>query len=57
MNLSLCSNVLTERIGQEEFDRIRPLSYKDTDIFMLCFAVDNERSIKNITSKVCYFSI
>jgi len=42
---------LWDTAGQEEFDRIRPLSYKDTDIFLLCFAVDNERSIKNITSK------
>ncbi|EAL44116.1 Rho family GTPase [Entamoeba histolytica HM-1:IMSS-B] len=42
---------LWDTAGQEEFDRIRPLSYKDTDIFLLCFAVDNDRSIKNITSK------
>ncbi|ELP84242.1 Rho GTPase, putative [Entamoeba invadens IP1] len=42
---------LWDTAGQEEFDRIRPLSYKDTDVFILCFAVDNDRSIKNLTSK------
>ena len=42
---------LWDTAGQEEFDRIRPLSYKDTDIFILCFAVNNHRSITNINSK------
>ena len=42
---------LWDTAGQEDFDRIRPLSYKDTDIFILCFAVNNHRSITNISSK------
>ena len=42
---------LWDTAGQEEFDRIRPLSYKDTHIFLLCFAVDNDRSLENISSK------
>jgi Rho family protein len=34
--------------GQEEFDRLRTLSYADTDVVMLCFAIDNRDSLENI---------
>lgn len=27
-------------VGQEDYDRLRPLSYPRTDIFLLCFAID-----------------
>ena len=36
--------------GQEGYDRLRPLSYPHTDIFLLCFAVDNTDSMQNIES-------
>ena len=32
--------------GQEGYDRLRPLSYPHTDIFLLCFAVDNIDSLR-----------
>ena len=34
--------------GQEGYDRLRPLSYPHTDIFLLCFAVDNIDSLRVI---------
>lgn len=37
--------------GQEEFDRIRSLSYKDTHVIMICFSVDNKDSLENIPNR------
>nr|KAG5708473.1 hypothetical protein BaRGS_026200 [Batillaria attramentaria] len=34
--------------GGEDYYRLRPLSYPDTDIFLLCFAVDNLRAFENV---------
>ena len=36
---------------QEDYDRLRPLSYPQTDVFLLAFSVDNPASLANITSK------
>ncbi|KAG8958706.1 Rho GTPase [Tulasnella sp. 419] len=37
--------------GQEEFDRLRSLSYAETHVVMLCFSVDNPTSLENIEGK------
>ena len=37
--------------GQEEFDRLRPLSYREADVFMLCFDITNKTSLGNIETK------
>ncbi|CEJ01808.1 Putative GTP-binding protein rho3 [Rhizopus microsporus] len=37
--------------GQEEFDRIRSLSYSDTHVIMICFSVDNKDSLENIPNR------
>ena len=33
---------LWDTAGQEEFDRLRPLSYPDTDVVLIAFAVDSQ---------------
>lgn len=38
--------------GQEEFDRLRSLSYAETHVIMICFSVDNPISLENVESKV-----
>jgi len=42
---------LWDTAGQEEFDRLRSLSYDDTHAILLCFSVDSKDSLENIESK------
>ncbi|KAK3691010.1 Rho GTPase [Vermiconidia calcicola] len=42
---------LWDTAGQEEFDRLRSLSYDDTHAIMLCFSVDSPDSLENVESK------
>lgn len=44
------SNINTFK-GQEEFDRLRSLSYADTHVIMICFSVDSRGSLENVQSK------
>ncbi|KAI0372780.1 hypothetical protein BV20DRAFT_1119750 [Pilatotrama ljubarskyi] len=43
---------LWDTAGQEEFDRLRSLSYAETHVIMLCFSVDNPTSLENVEAKV-----
>lgn len=42
---------LWDTAGQEEFDRLRSLSYSDTHCIMLCFSIDLPDSLENVQSK------
>ncbi|GCE98420.1 Rho GTPase [Zygosaccharomyces mellis] len=42
---------LWDTAGQEEFDRLRSLSYSDTDVIMLCFSLDSRDSLMNVQHK------
>ena len=42
---------LWDTAGQEEFDRLRSLSYSDTHCIMLCFSVDSRDSLENVKNK------
>ena len=42
---------LWDTAGQEDYDRLRPLSYPDTDVVLMCFSVDNSDSFENIPEK------
>ena len=38
--------------GQEDYDRLRPLSYPQTDVFLVCFSVVAPASFENVKEKV-----
>ncbi|KAG2383179.1 hypothetical protein C9374_004516 [Naegleria lovaniensis] len=42
---------LWDTAGQEEYDRLRPLSYPGTQVFLICFSTVDETSYANIRTK------
>ncbi|OAP57054.1 GTP-binding protein rhoC [Fonsecaea erecta] len=42
---------LWDTAGQEEYDRLRPLSYPETDLLFVCFAIDCPNSLENVMDK------
>lgn len=48
---SLVNLALWDTAGEEEYSRMRPLSYPGTDVFMICYSIDNPASLDNIRSK------
>lgn len=42
---------LWDTAGQEDYDRIRPLSYPNTDVFLVCFSVISPASYENVRQK------
>ncbi|SCV03612.1 LANO_0G05182g1_1 [Lachancea nothofagi CBS 11611] len=39
---------LWDTAGQEEYNRLRPLSYTNVDLLMVCYSVDNRISLHNV---------
>jgi len=42
---------LWDTAGQEDYDRLRPLSYPQTDVFLICFSIISPHSFENVKSK------
>ncbi len=43
---------LWDTAGQEEYERLRPLSYSKAHVILIAFSVDTPDSLDNVTSKV-----
>jgi Ras family len=39
-------------IGQEDYNRLRPLSYRGADVFLLAFSLISKASYENVSKKV-----
>ncbi|KAI8378721.1 GTPase rho protein [Choanephora cucurbitarum] len=39
---------LWDTAGQEDYDRLRPLCYPETDVILVCFAIDQVQSFMNV---------
>uniref|UniRef100_T1INH2 Uncharacterized protein n=1 Tax=Strigamia maritima TaxID=126957 RepID=T1INH2_STRMM len=42
---------LWDTAGQEAYDQLRPLSYPDTDVILICLSIDNPDNLENIRDK------
>ena len=47
----LLISLLFSPLGQEDYDRLRPLSYPQTDVFLVCFSVVSPSSFENVKEK------
>jgi Ras family protein A len=42
---------LWDTAGQEDYDRLRPLSYPDSHVILICFGIDQPDSLDNVVEK------
>ena len=48
---SLIKLHLWDSAGHDSYDRLRPLGYTNTDVFIVCYSVRSPMSLENVTSK------
>ena len=42
---------LYDTAGQEDYDKIRPLSYPSTDVFLICYSIISQASLDNVEGR------
>ena len=48
---SLVTLGLWDTAGQEDYDRLRPLAYPETNVFLICFSMVSNTSLDNVKTK------
>lgn len=43
--------MLFDTAGQEDYDRLRPLSYANSNVFVVCFSIGSKTSYENVRDK------
>lgn len=43
--------------GQDDYDRLRPLSYQEANLILVCFDVTNPTSFENVLIKVIIYTV
>ncbi len=43
--------VIYDTAGQEEYDKLRPIFYKDSSVIILCYSIDLPNSLTNVIDK------
>ena len=51
INGKLIELALWDTAGQEDYDRLRPLSYPDTDVILICFTIESLDSLDNVEER------
>lgn len=51
---SLYNHFSNDDTGQEDYDRLRPLSYPESNVILVCFAIDKPQSLANVEQKWVY---
>jgi Ras family protein A len=42
---------LWDTAGQDDYDTIRPLSYRETDLVLICYTIENKTNLENVENK------
>ena len=51
LTVCIVRHLIRNTAGQEDYDRPRPLSYPQTDVFLVCFSVTSPASFENVREK------
>ena len=51
VNSKIVNLGLWDTAGQEDYDRLRPLAYPGTDVFIVCYSLADETSWSNVQNK------
>ncbi|KAJ3277038.1 GTP-binding protein Rho1 [Terramyces sp. JEL0728] len=46
---------LFDTAGQEDYDRLRRLSYSGTDLTLICFSIESPTSLENVSEKAMHY--
>ena len=42
---------LWDTVGQEDYDRLRPLSYSNSHVILICYAIDRPKSLTSVLER------
>lgn len=49
--MKVCYFIILFILGQEDYDRLRPLSYPESHVILICFSIGSPDSLENVMEK------